>query len=630
MKKILFVLVLILLLPDLYSQQPPYYNNFTVSVYARAYEVRDMADQKKLQETWDLISQQVKVDKIYLETHRDQLIVDEKTLESAIKFFKSKGLKVAGGITYTIDESNNFETFCYTNPAHRQKAREIAEYTARHFDEFILDDFFFTSCKCDLCIKAKGEMSWTDFRLKLMTDAARDLIINPAKAVNPKVKVVIKYPNWYEHFQGLGFNLDAEPRMFDGIYSGTETRDAVSSDQHLQPYESYLIIRYFEHIAPGRNGGGWVDSGGAFYMDRYAEQFWLTLFAKAPEITMFDYRQLQSALRLGTRAPWQGMQTSFDFDAMMKPYKAADGRMVYPSTIARVAGVTFEQVDRFLGKLGLPVGVMSYRPYNATGEDFLQNYLGMIGIPMDISPVFPTDGKMILLTESAKFDPQIVQKIKERLWAGKNVMITSGLLRELQGKGIEDIAEIKYTDRKALVTDFKAGWGRMVKSQQEILIPQITYLTNDSWEEVSAIKGASGWPMLHRAQYSKGYLYVLTIPDNFSDLYQLPVETLNRIRTVVSQDFNIKLEGPSQVSLFCYDNGTFIVESFLSEPVTVKIVAGQPVASIEDLLSGETNQGTVLPAMPFMRVQPAPQRSFEITLKPHSYRVYKTVNSEKK
>jgi hypothetical protein len=629
MKKILSFLFLISLFPHLYSQQPPFYKNFTVSVYARAYEVRDMADQKKLQETWDLISQQVKIDKIYLETHRDKLIVDEKTLESAIKFFKSKGLKVAGGITYTIDESNNFETFCYTNPEHRKMAREIAEYTAKHFDEFILDDFFYTSCKCDLCIKAKGKMSWTDFRLKLMTDAARDLIINPAKAVNPKVKVVIKYPNWYEHFQGLGFNLDAEPKMFDGIYSGTETRDAVTSDQHLQQYESYLIIRYFENIAPGRNGGGWVDSGGASYMDRYAEQFWLSLFAKAPEITMFDYRQLQSALRLGTRAPWQGTQTSFDFDAMMKPYKAADGKTIYPSTIARVAGVTFEQVDKFLGQLGKPVGVMSYRPYNATGEDFLQNYLGMIGIPMDISPSFPSEGKMILLTESAKFDPQIVQKIKERLWTGKNVMITSGLLRELQGKGIEDIVELKYTDKKALVTDFKAGWGRIVKAPQEILIPQITYLTNDSWEEVSAIKGASGWPMLHRAQYSKGYLYVLTIPENFSDLYQLPAVVLNRIRALVSQDFNIRLEGPSQVSLFCYDNGTFIVESFLNEPVTVKIVADQPVASIEDLLSGETNQGTLLPSMPLRRIQPTPQRSFDITLKPHSYRVFKTGNSGK-
>jgi hypothetical protein len=45
--------------------------------------------------------------------------------------------------------------------------------------------------------------------------------------VNPKVKVVVKFPNWYEHFQGLGFNLKDEPKIFDGIYTGTETRDAV-------------------------------------------------------------------------------------------------------------------------------------------------------------------------------------------------------------------------------------------------------------------------------------------------------------------------------------------------------------------------------------------------------------------
>jgi hypothetical protein len=122
---------------------------------------------------------------------------------------------------------------------------------------------------------------------------------------------------------------------------------------------------------------------------------------------------------------------------------------------------------------------------------------------------------------------------------------------------------------------------------------------------------------------------VLTIPENFSDLYQLPQEALNRIRAVISQDFSIRLEGPSQVSLFCYDNGTFIVESFLNEPVTVKIVADQPVTSIEDLLTGESDQGTILPAIPFGKIRPAPQRSFEITLKPHSYKVFKTKNNGK-
>jgi hypothetical protein len=309
---------------------------------------------------------------------------------------------------------------------------------------------------------------------------------------------------------------------------------------------------------------------------------------------------------------------------MMKPINLPDGKTVIPSTFARAAGLTFEQVDKFLGLLGNPAGVKSYRPYHAIGEDFLQNYLGMIGIPMDISPTFPADGKMILLTESAKFDPQIIQKIKERLQSGKNVMITSGLLRALQGKGIEDIVELTCTDRKVLVTDFRAGWGRSCKSAQEILIPQINYLTNDSWEEITATRGATGWPILLRAQYSKANLYVLTIPDNFSDLYQYPSDVLNRIRAVAAQDFNIKLEGPSQVSMFCYDNGTFIVESFLPSPVTVKIIANESVTVIDDLLSGESFQGIAVPVPPFLSRRIDPTRSFEITIKPHSYRVFST------
>lgn len=604
------------------AQQQPY-KNFKVAVYTRAYEVEEMADAKKLEKSWEIISHQVGINKIYLETHRDQLIVNEKTLESAISFFKSKGLTVAGGITYTIDERNNFETYCYSNPEHRKKVKQIAEYTANHFDEFILDDFFFTSCKCDLCIEAKGEKSWTEYRLNLMTEAAKELILDPAKAVNPKVKVVIKYPNWYEHFQGLGFNLETEPAMFDRIYTGTETRDPVYTDQHLQQYESYLIVRYFDNLAPGRNGGGWVDPGAAFYLDRYAEQYWLTLFAKAPEVTMFDYRQLQTPVRLNQRGKWQGSQTSFDFDALLKPVVLKDGSMVQPATVARAAGLAFEEADRVIGFLGNPLGIKSYRPYHATGEDFLQNYMGMIGIPLDIQPEFPEDGNMILLTESAAQDPLIVDKIKQRLQSGKNIMITSGLLRVLMGKGIEDIVELRYTDRKVAVTDFKAGWGSFVKSSSEILIPQINYLTNDSWEEISAVKGSTGWPVLHRAQYSKANLYVLTIPENFSDLYLLPETILNRLRTVITGDFNVRLEGSSKISLFYYDNGTFIIQSFLDEPVSVKIITRQSVSNLTDLLNNETVSGETRTFPGFRNRQPDPEKSFDITIKPHSFRAFR-------
>jgi hypothetical protein len=400
------------------------YQNFKVAVYCRAQEVNQMGDANWLEKSWNEVSRQVKVDKVYLETHRDVVLVDEETVKKARKFFEDRGIEVAGGITYTIMESNRFKTFCYTRPDQRKRVKEIAEYTARLFDEVILDDFFFTNCKCESCIKAKGSQSWSEFRLDLMKGAAKNLVVGPAKAVNPKVKMVIKYPNWYEHFQGCGFNLEVEPKIFDGIYTGTETRDPVYTDQHLQPYESYLIFRYFENIKPGGNGGGWVDTGAIRYMDRYAEQLWLTAFAKAPEITLFDFRRMLSPIPQEYRAPWQGQETSFDFNDMMKPIKGPDGAETTPTTMARAAGYSFERIDSIVGKLGKPIGVKSYKPYHSTGEDFLHNYIGMCGIPMDLGPEFPAEANMIFLTESAKFDQSIVEKIKKQLMAGKTVVIT--------------------------------------------------------------------------------------------------------------------------------------------------------------------------------------------------------------
>ena len=150
------------------------------------------------------------------------------------------------------------------------------------------------------------------------------MIVKPAKAVNPKVKMVVKFPNWYEHFQGSGYDLEHGPKIFDGIYTGTETRDPVMTDQHLQQYESYEIIRYFENIAPGRNGGGWVDTYSLRYLDRYAEQIWDTLFAKAREFTVFEWSAMTRPFETGDRAAWEQLPTSFNFSEMTQRHFRAD------------------------------------------------------------------------------------------------------------------------------------------------------------------------------------------------------------------------------------------------------------------------------------------------------------------
>ena len=605
------------------TMQAKAYESFKVSIYVRAYEVDKMKDIHWLDSTWTVISQQLEVDKIYLETHRDLLVVEDATLEQAKKFFHDRGIETAGGITYTINEANSFETFCYSNPEHRKMVQKIAEHTAKHFDEFILDDFFFTSCKSDIEIKAKGMQSWTDYRLKLMTEAGRDLVLKPAKKVNPQVKVIIKYPNWYDHFQGLGFNLEEGPQLFDGVWTGTETRDP-AGNQHLQNYLSYNIIRYFDNLRPGYNGGGWVDVGGLnMGMDRYAEQLHLTMLAKAPEIILFAYHQLLNVkLSPKYRTPWQGMGTSFNYDEVTAPIRLEDGSLVEPTTMARIAGVVLKQTDKLIHKLGNPVGIKSYKPFHAAGDDFLQNYLGMIGLPMDMRPVFPEDQQVVLLTAQAAQDTEIMAKIKRQLQSGRDVVVTSSLLKAIPEK-LTEVAELRCTDLKALVNDF----GRYGQSGRDLLIPQVQYYTNDAWEMVSAGRpltgGVSGYPILLRAPYATGNLYVLTIHDDIVNLYDFPANALNEIRRIMSKDIGVCLEAPSKVGLFVYDNKTLVVENFNDEPVEVRIVTGDKVMKLESL-----EDGTVLsplPAGPVIQTRRpvTPKNSFRLLLLPHSYKAFR-------
>ena len=602
------------------SIQAGKYQNFKVSTYIRAQDVARMDDEKFLKSTWETVSSQVDLDKIYLETHRDAFIVPEKTLTKVKKFFLSKGLEVGGGITFTRSEPTDFETYSYAREDERQMVKHISEYTAKFFDDIILDDFFFIDLKNDDEIAAKGSKSWTEYRLRLMADAGRELVVGPAKAVNPKVKVIVKYPNWYDHFHGLGFNLEEEPTYFDGIWTGNETRDPASA-QHLQNYLSYNISRYFENIAPGRNLGGWVDAGGInMSMDRYAEQLHLTMLGRLPEIILWNYMQLVDVkISPSMRAAWQSEGgNSFRYDEMVAPY-TRDGKTITPTTMARFADQTLHQTDRLMSHLGNPIGLVSYKPYHSSGEDFLQNYLGMIGLPMDMHPQWPDNREQILLTQQAAKDPQLVEKIKRQLRKGGDVIITTGLLKVIKDE-LSDVVELYCGDLKAIVNDF----GRSGKSEREFIIPQVKYFTNDAWEVVSAGRpltgGVSGYPILLRDTYSKGILFVLTIPDDFGNLYDYPAGALNIIRSVMSKDVGAYIEGPSKVSLFPYDNKTLVVENFNDNAVSLRVVVNAKVGKLRNLLTGEEFKPAQVPVSRWRFVGYTDKQTvFDIQLPAHSY-----------
>jgi hypothetical protein len=613
------------------------YQHFAVSIYTRYQEVQQMIDDPQmLASNWDRITRQLKVDKIYLElTRNHQVATPEAGLDTVKKFFTDRGVQVAAGLGLTVQESNGFQAYDYVVPADRAFVKNVSEMAARHFDEIILDDFFFFNVKTDADIAAKGARSWTQFRLATMDDVSENLIIKPAKAINPKVKVVIKFPNWYDHFPALGYDLDKEPKLFDGIYTGTETRQP-SGEQHLQQYESFQIMRYFENIKPGGNGGGWVDTGGATTIDRYAEQLWNTVWSKRPEMTLFDYRQVLSRFPAnGGQRPWASEPTSVSFDAVVK----TGGGDQANATWAAVAAQALEQADSYLGRLGKPIGVKSYKPYQSVGEDFLPNYLGMIGVPMDVYPSFPSDASLVFLTEQAKFDPTIVAKIKQQLVAGKSVCVTYNLFKALQGKGIDDIVELQLTGRSIPVHEYGGrGFGPAPAAPAAPLptvsIPEIRYFTNDSWSVISATSGGTTYPILVRNAYSKGTLYVLAVPDNPADLYNLPANVLTSIRTTLSAQDAVRIDAaPPQVALFPYDNGTFIVENYASETANVTVSLAGTIATLHELV-GKTDVAPA-PAGPAGRgfggglggrggAAVPPRTSFEVNVLPHSYLVLST------
>jgi hypothetical protein len=87
-------------------------------------------------------------------------------------------------------------------------------------------------------------------------------------------------------------------------------------------------------------------------------------------------------------------------------------------------------------------------------------------------------------------------------------------------------------------------------------------------------------------RYSKGILFVLTIPENPNDLYALPQPALTAIKQYLLRDFPVEIDAPSKVSLFAYDNHSFVVESFLDAPAQVTVSTLGNFSKLRNLASG--------------------------------------------
>ena len=229
------------------------------------------------------------VTKVYLETFRTTYQADRPVLANAKQKFADAGFDVSGCVTTTRvgKISNGWNLIsCYTDRATQDKLQAVFEYTAGLFDEIMIDDFWFTDCSCAECDQARrartvrvGEKdtqaagdTWEDYRRELMTRVSRERILEPARRVNPRVKLIIKYPQWYDRFHERGYDVDIQTRDFDKIWVGTETRDVGPKNGKPQ-YEAYFIMRWLGGIGGVATLPDWRRHGYAGAAMRTAAEF---------------------------------------------------------------------------------------------------------------------------------------------------------------------------------------------------------------------------------------------------------------------------------------------------------------------------------------------------------------------
>ena len=587
------------------------YRNFKLVYYFVA-QGAARAEKERLEKDIAFFEKYLRVDKVYLEPYRSGVLADEAHLKLCRDTFAAHGVEVAGGLTTTIPTPEGaekkqrlFDTFCYNDPVMLSELRKASAYIASHFDEYIIDDFFFTNCTCEACRRGRDEFnqahgitegSWKAYRLALMEKVSREDILAPAKAANPRCRVTVKFPNWAESYQETGYNPAAQRQLFDMIYTGTEARDTVTTDQHLPRYLSYSLMTYFESMWPGHNGGGWFDPFDLQITEQYLEQAYLTAFSKPKELMMFCFQAL------------------------------ADNAFIPP------LGYHLDKLDAVLDHCGSPVGIRCYLPDNSQGEDNIQDFLGMCGLPVMLTPYWPEGAESILLTRASACDPDVADKLEKYVAAGGKALVTSGFLEATMDRGIQRMTSIRFTGRRIRGQNYRvetaAGHPSVEypRGTEEIGVPVCEFRNNATWALVKIAESEESFGLLLRDTYGKGQMWTLTVPDNFPDLYKLPGKALTRIRCEFPAG-GVYLECKAGISLFPYDNDAFIIYPYVtsrSQPSTILIHAAGDVEALEMPVRKHPVTGKPFRIEPLYRENG--ETVFKVRAMPGKYELYRCVN----
>ena len=134
-------------------------------------------------------------------------------------------------------------------------------------------------------------------------------------------------------------------------------------------------------------------------------------------------------------------------------------------------------------------------------------------------------------------------------------------------KGIKDLTSVRLTGRHVLGSEYMISHanymaGHFATSTEPVLFEILNYKTNATNSDISLIAGENNFPIMTEDNYGKGRFFILNLPENFADLYKLPLEVIRGINKHLSMGQRVYLGCRPKFNLFAYDNNVYGVQSY--------------------------------------------------------------------
>lgn len=531
-----------------------------ISVYATAGDVQrhlaTLTDREKVAR----LLEPLRVSRLFLEGRRGDDYVPPELLRVVQGFFAPRGVACAGGIatvpgrTFGVRQNGGLSWLNWEDAKTRREVAGFFSENAPLFDELIVDDFYCTGDTSPASDRARAGRSWGEYRRELLASLIDSIIVKPARAAHPDVRLILKYPQWYDRFHKFGYDpLRMSPR-FDEIWVGTEVRDPKTRRMgFVQPTEGYFNFRWLASVAGEKVRGAWFDHIECS-AQHFLDQAYQSVLASARELTFFHLGDLVEGhpgdTLLASRLP-----DLFDLAARTQRH--------------RIDGVAF------------------YKPPASEADDnqYLMDYLGMIGLPIVPVARYPETARVAFLAAQAAADPEILDQVRRHLERGTTLVLTPAFVRALgQAAGKMAGVDVRPAGLPAQATAVQSS------SRDYALAAPIDLdaglATNGSTARMSVRVHGQSVPFLTEYAAGKSRVLVLNVrtfsEQDFLDagewllapkprgLAEIPEAVADELRAALLAPIGVDLKAPAGVALYLFGQAR-CVYSFRDEPSRIQL-----------------------------------------------------------